>query len=713
MPVIEYCSQLSIKIPQYCYHKDLSIAGNCRMCLIELRQSNKPIISCAVNAKSVLVPNVIMYTNSPAVKKARENILEFLLLNHPLDCPICDQGGQCDLQDQSFFFGSTKKRFFNYKRIVIDKNLGPLIKTVMTRCIHCTRCIRFASEIAGVEDLGALGRSLDNEIGTYVKKTFQSEISGNIIDICPVGALTSKYYQHSDRNWELKEVSTIDYSDGFALDIVLRTKNKKITKIQSNCNKNTIEWISDKTRFSFDSLFSSEFFSKIKRSHKIWSKLFKELIQLFYLYDHLSKHDLKLKSLILIFGDSLNNESINLTCLLAKRYKFIKVRRNLKMNSNIDIEQYFKLDNSELHIKIKTCSFCFLIGMNTRYESFFFNILLRKRKLKGNFKIFVMNSFINLTYYIKTLSTNPECLRAISEGNHVATQVFRTSTKPLFILNQRVSNRLDNDFFLVTMLLIENYSAMGKKNAKGTFNLLANSLNVIGINSKNEIVGVSNKDFKISSSLFFLNSSINDSSNLNKILKLKLLNYLTETTLIYKPSDIIINLSPYNNIQQCMHLPSSHFFESSGTFINTQSVCKLSTKILLSNLESKIDWEILRILLSNSLVLNLLHTSQKLLFLNWNLNRFRNYILFLVYASSNLSNLSFFLRSKSQNVFNRIIKFQKYKTKFLSTKLKRYIYDFYTTNESYYSKFSFIMIQCSNVLRSEKTNFETVFSFRS
>jgi hypothetical protein len=682
------------------------------MCLIELNQSNKPIISCAVNAKATLVPNAEVYTNSPVVKKARENILEFLLLNHPLDCPICDQGGQCDLQDQSFFFGLTKKRFFSYKRIVVDKNIGLLVKTVMTRCIHCTRCIRFASEIAGVGDLGVFGRGFNSEIGTYVEKTFQSEMSGNIIDICPVGALTSKYYQHSDRNWELKEISTIDSSDGFALDIVLQTKNKKITKIQSNCNINKTEWISDKTRFSFDSLFSSEFFSKIKQPHKVWTKLFRKLVQLFYLYDHLFKHDLKIKSLILIFGDSSNNESINLTCLLAKRYKFVKVRRNIKINNGADIEQYFKLSNSELSAKIRECNFCFLVGVNSRYESFYLNIMLRKRKLKGNFKIFIMNSSINLTYYAKTVSTNPECLKTISEGNHLVTQTFRVSTKPLFILNQRVSNRLDSSFFLATMLLIENYSAIGKKNADGIFNLLANSLNIIGINSKNEIMGVSNKDFKISSSLFFLNSSVNNSSNLNKILKLKLLNYLTETSPISKASNRIINISPFNNIQQCMYLPSSHFFESSGTFINTQSACKLSTKIVSSNLGSKNDWEILRILLSNSAVLNLLHSSQKILFLNWNLNRFRNYTLFLVYASQNLSNLSFFLRGKSQTVFNKLIKFQSCKMRFLNTKLKRYIYDFYVTNESYYSKFSFIMIQCSNIFRSERTNFESVLSFK-
>merc|ERR1712029_687563 len=184
---------LGINVPHYCYHKNLSIAGNCRMCLVELKNAPKPIVSCAMNAKSCLV-NGTIYTNSSLVKKARENVLEFLLLNHPLDCPVCDQGGECDLQDQSFAFGTDTKRFYNFKRVVANKNLGPIVKTVMTRCIHCTRCVRFADEVAGVPSLGVFNRGISSEVGTYINKTFDSELSGNIIDICPVGWITSQLY---------------------------------------------------------------------------------------------------------------------------------------------------------------------------------------------------------------------------------------------------------------------------------------------------------------------------------------------------------------------------------------------------------------------------------------------------------------------------------------------------------------------------------------
>jgi len=194
LALIAYLISNGIAVPHYCYHNDLSIAGNCRVCLVELKNSNKPIVSCATNAKTSLISKNNLYHDSALIKKARENILEFLLLNHPLDCPICDQGGDCDLQDQSLFFGLTKRRFYQFKRIVSDKNLGPIVKTVMTRCIHCTRCIRFSTEIAGIEELGIFGRGNSSEIGTYVDKVLSSELSGNVIDLCPVGNLTQKLY---------------------------------------------------------------------------------------------------------------------------------------------------------------------------------------------------------------------------------------------------------------------------------------------------------------------------------------------------------------------------------------------------------------------------------------------------------------------------------------------------------------------------------------
>ena len=249
--IIEYCENLNINIPHYCYHPNLSIAGNCRMCLVEVKNSPKPVISCAMS----LLNKMEIYTDSPLVKKSREGVLEFLLLNHPLDCPVCDQGGECDLQDQAMFFGSDKSRFFEYKRGVEDKNCGPLIKTIMTRCIHCTRCVRFAMDIAGVEDLGTTNRGRDTEIGTYVGKVFQSELSGNVIDLCPVGALTSKPYTFIARPWELRSTETIDISDAVGSNIRVDFKETEVVRVLPRLNEDlNEEWISDKTRFSFDAL---------------------------------------------------------------------------------------------------------------------------------------------------------------------------------------------------------------------------------------------------------------------------------------------------------------------------------------------------------------------------------------------------------------------------------------------------------------------------
>lgn len=191
--LIAYLIANGVAVPHYCYHNDLSIAGNCRVCLVEIKSAMKPVVSCATNASATL-RNSKVYHDSALVKKARENILEFLLLNHPLDCPICDQGGDCDLQDQSLFFGFTKRRFYKFKRVVSDKDLGLIVKTVMTRCIHCTRCVRFANEVAGIEELGMFGRGGSSEIGTYIDKVLTSELSGNVIDLCPVGIFTQKSY---------------------------------------------------------------------------------------------------------------------------------------------------------------------------------------------------------------------------------------------------------------------------------------------------------------------------------------------------------------------------------------------------------------------------------------------------------------------------------------------------------------------------------------
>ena len=230
--VLEACETVGVTVPRFCYHSQLPIAGNCRMCLVEVEKSPKPVASCAMP----VTKNMRIFTDTPLVKKAREGVLEFLLLNHPLDCPICDQGGECDLQDQALTFGSDKSRFFEFKRGVSDKNLGPLVKTIMTRCIHCTRCVRFASEIAGVGILGTTNRGKESEIGLYVGELMSSELSGNLVDVCPVGALTSKPYAFSARPWELRSTETLDFSDAVGANVVVELKETEILRVQPKQN---------------------------------------------------------------------------------------------------------------------------------------------------------------------------------------------------------------------------------------------------------------------------------------------------------------------------------------------------------------------------------------------------------------------------------------------------------------------------------------------
>jgi NADH dehydrogenase (ubiquinone) Fe-S protein 1 len=250
--IIQACAQAGVDIPRFCYHDRLGIAGNCRMCLVSVEKMPKLIASCA----QPVMPGMRIFTNTPAVQKGREGVMEFLLANHPLDCVVCDQGGECDLQDQSMHFGSDRSRLTEYdKRAVEDKDLGPLVKTSMNRCIHCTRCVRFANEIAGMDELGTTGRGANMEIGTYIEKVLDNPLSGNIIDLCPVGALTSKPYAFTARPWELKKTESIDVMDAVGSAIRIDSRDTVVMRILPRLNEEiNEEWLSDKSRFSYDGL---------------------------------------------------------------------------------------------------------------------------------------------------------------------------------------------------------------------------------------------------------------------------------------------------------------------------------------------------------------------------------------------------------------------------------------------------------------------------
>ena len=281
LTVLQACEKAGAEIPRFCYHEKLSIAGNCRMCLVEIEKSPKPVASCAMPISE----GMNIKTNTEKVEKARKGVMEFLLANHPLDCPVCDQGGECDLQDQSMFYGIDKTRYKENKREVPDKYMGPLIKTQMTRCIHCTRCIRFATEVAGVPELGAIGRGEDMQITTYLEKSMESELSANVIDLCPVGALTSKPYVFEARPWELKNTETIDVMDAVGSNIRVDTYGWEVKRVLPRINEDiNEEWISDKTRYACDGIKNQRLDTPyIKNKNKFekttWNIAFKKIVE--------------------------------------------------------------------------------------------------------------------------------------------------------------------------------------------------------------------------------------------------------------------------------------------------------------------------------------------------------------------------------------------------------------------------------------------------
>ena len=519
-PLIEYCETIGVNIPHYCYHKNLSISGNCRMCLVELKNSPKPIVSCAMSAKSCL-NNSEVFTNSPLVKKARENVLEFLLLNHPLDCPICDQGGECDLQDQSLYFGITKKRFYNFKRVVTDKNIGPIVKTVMTRCIHCTRCVRFAAEVAGTEDLGMFGRGLDSEIGTYVTKTFQSELSGNIIDLCPVGALTSKPYPFVSRSWELKHVSSIDFSDAFAENTQIYLKNNKVVKVNPGYNpsSNTTNWISDKTRFAFDGMFSPERIltnfvksgTKEGQTLNSWQTLLNEVMLTLYFQDHLNKHFLITNNLYFVFDSNISLEVLNLLSMFSKKYSFVKLRKSENSSQNVDLESDFIANSSKnMTESLEKSTVCLLVGLNSRYESSSLNVKLRKRALGGNFKVFSIGSSLDLTFPVSNVGLSIDTLKSIAEGNHFFSQEL-SSSKSMIFASSSLLQRKDGISVQKLLKTISNKSLSPLSNTSN-LNVINSSLNETGANYLNNFKPFTEADLNSSCGVYFLNTA-SQSSN--------------------------------------------------------------------------------------------------------------------------------------------------------------------------------------------------------
>ena len=427
LTVLQACEKAGVEIPRFCYHEKLSIAGNCRMCLVEIEKSPKPVASCAMPATE----GMIIKTNTNKVEKARKGVMEFLLANHPLDCPVCDQGGECDLQDQSMFYGIDKSRFKENKRYVPEKYMGPLIKTQMTRCIHCTRCIRFATEIAGVPELGAIGRGEDMQITTYLEKSMQSELSANVIDLCPVGALTSKPYVFEARPWELKKTETVDVMDAVGSNIRVDTYGWEVKRVLPKINDDiNEEWISDKTRYACDGLKSQRLDTPfIKKSGNFEETSWDNAIGIIK-NKIMNSNPLKIGGFI---GDLTNMET-----QFAIKDFFNKVLKSNYLDTRCDYtylnlgERKNYIFNSQIN-GIEESDFILLVGSNPRQEATILNARIRKACLNNKTKVYSFGDQGDLTYKYETIKNTTEELKNLFEKQSNLYKEFKKAKKPLIV----------------------------------------------------------------------------------------------------------------------------------------------------------------------------------------------------------------------------------------------------------------------------------------
>jgi NADH-quinone oxidoreductase subunit G len=575
LTVLQACELAGVEIPRFCYHEKLSIAGNCRMCLVEMEKSPKPIASCAMPAAE----GMVIKTNTEKIEKARKGVMEFLLTNHPLDCPVCDQGGECDLQDQSMFYGIDKSRFKENKRYVSEKYMGPLIKTQMTRCIHCTRCIRFATEVAGVSELGAIGRGENMQITTYLEKSMESEMSANVIDLCPVGALTSKPYVFKARPWELKKTETIDVMDAVGSNIRVDTYGWEVKRVLPRINEEiNEEWISDKTRYACDGLKNQRLdVPLIKNNNKFekisWTEAYKKIVE------KISKT--QPEKIAGITGDMTNMETLfvikeffekiiksnNLDSRSNDYYVNSSERKNYIFNSNIE-----GLEESDLII---------LVGTNPRFEATILNSRIRRAYLKNKTTIYSVGDVGDLTYPYTILDNNTKAIKDIVNNKHEISTKIINAKKPIIVIGQSVL-KIKSGIYIFEELkkyLLEN----------NKINNEWNSLNILSTNAST----VGAYDLGILSS----NNGKNTSFDKIKKNELDILFLFGQDDLKFKKlKEFIIYIGSHGDrgaeIADII-LPGSTYIEQDGYFTNLEGKIQKAYKATYPPGEAKEDWQII------------------------------------------------------------------------------------------------------------------------
>ncbi|MND68555.1 NADH-quinone oxidoreductase chain 3 [compost metagenome] len=583
--LLQACEEAGAEIPRFCFHERLSVAGNCRMCLIEVKGGPpKPTASCAMGVRDIRggpngeLPEI--FTNTPMVKKAREGVMEFLLINHPLDCPICDQGGECDLQDQAMAFGIAGSRYAENKRAVEDKYIGPLVKTVMNRCIHCTRCVRFTTEVAGIAELGLIGRGEDAEITTYLEQAMTSELQGNVVDLCPVGALTSKPFAFTARPWELNKTETIDVMDALGSAIRVDTRGREVMRVMPRVNEAiNEEWISDKSRFIWDGLKTQRLDRPyVRKDGRLqpasWGEAF-GAIKTAVAATSGSK-------IGAIAGDLASvEEMFALKSLLASLG-----------SANVDCRQ----DGAALDPSLGRASYLFnstiegieqadallIVGSNPRYEAAVLNARIRKRWRRGGFPIGVIGEAGELRYNYEYLGSGAETLSDLANGSHSFVEKLKSAKNPLIIIGQGALARADGAAVLAAAAkLAVSVGAISEEwNGFSVLHTAAARVGGLDIGFVPGEGGVAAAEMVTSMDVLFLLGA-------------------DEIDLSNKGAKFTVYIGSHGD-HGAMHadviLPGAAYTEKSGIWVNTEGRVQVGNRAGFAPGEAREDWAILRAL---------------------------------------------------------------------------------------------------------------------
>ncbi len=586
--LLQACEQAGVEIPRFCYHERLSVAGNCRMCLVEVVGLPKPMASCATGVND-LRPNrdgtpPAIRTDTPLVKKAREGVMEFLLVNHPLDCPICDQGGECDLQDQAMYYGFDGSRYREAKRAVDEKYLGPLIKTFMTRCIQCTRCVRFMTEVAGVPQLGAIGRGEDMEISTYLEQGMQSELSGNIVDLCPVGALTSKPYSFTARPWELRKTESVDVMDGLGSNIRVDSRGREVLRIlPRNHDGVNEEWISDKTRAAVDAL-------KRKRLDRPYMRREGKLEEVSW-YDAFNEIAARVEKA----GGTKVGAIAGDLCAAEEMFA-LKTLLDRLGSPHYDCRQH----GAKLHPKHGRASYLFnsaiagvdktdailLIGTNPRAEAAVLNARIRKAWLRNRAEVALIGPSADLTYPYEWLGNSLKSLDDVLEGRNGVLAALRGASHPMIIVGQAALNHEAGEAVLLKAAQLA-AAAMAGKDAAGwnPLNVLHASAAQVGGLDLGFVPGEDGLDVK----------GMLDSGDIEVLYLLG----ADEFDVSHTGNAFVIYQGSHGDrgarIADIV-LPGAAYTEKNGTYVNTEGRVQLGERAVFPPGDAREDWTIIRAL---------------------------------------------------------------------------------------------------------------------